>query len=209
VASPPSSASQLELLSTQIAAAATPIPSTLDIALCSSGSPDSFLVRAAASLLGEGLVRQGVGTDFRLIEGPSFVVIRLSTHADASVSSLEVRRGWEELPQRADIHPDVGDPIVITPGASIVEVLTREAGPKYSYRELDDFTARIEKGIRIAPEASRVPRGGVIEATLAARYPQTRLAALGIVPAAIRGVLQTRNTTLPAGAVSAGGRELA
>src|SRR4030095_16370754 len=120
-----------------------------------------------------------------------------------------VRRIWEELPQRADIHPDVWDPIVIPHAVPLVDLLAREAGPKYSYRELDDFSDRLEKAIRIAPEASRVTRVGVIEEQIEARYSQNRLAALGIVPAAIRGVLQTRNTTLPAGAVSAGGRELA
>src|SRR4029434_8516 len=42
-----------------------------------------------------------------------------------------------------------------------------------------------------------------------ARYSQNRLAALGIIPAAVRVVLQSRNTTLPAGTVNAEGRELA
>src|SRR5262245_18867019 len=142
------------------------------------------------------------------MEGQSFAIIRLSTHTDAAASSRAVRRVWEELPQRADIHPDVWDPIVMTPGIALVDVLTREAGTKYSYRELDDFTDRIEKAIRIAPEASRVTRVGVIEEQIEARYSQNRLAALGIVPAAIRGVLQSRKTTLPAGTVNAEGREL-
>src|SRR5262245_23379014 len=208
VASPPANGSQLQLLAKQIAAASVPVPSSVDIALCSSGSPDPSFVREAARLLGDALVRQGVGTDVRGIDGQSFVIIRLSTRADAATATRAVRRVWEELPQRADIHPDVWDPIVITPGISLVDVLTREAGPKYSYRELDDFTDRIEKAIRLAPEASRVTRVGVIEEQIEARYSQHRLAALGIVPAAIRSVLQSRNSTLPAGTVNAEGREL-
>jgi multidrug efflux pump subunit AcrB len=209
VASPPASGAQLHLLATQIAATAAAVPSSLDVVLCSSGSPDPSFVREAAGLLGNALVRQGAGTELQLIDGKRFVIIRLSTHGEASALARVVRRTWEELPQRADIHPDVWDPIVITPGVSLVEVLTREAGPKYSYRELDDFTDRIEKAIRIAPETSRVTRVGVIEEQIEARYSQNRLAALGIVPAAIRGVLQSRNTTLPAGDVNAEGRELA
>jgi multidrug efflux pump subunit AcrB len=148
-------------------------------------------------------VRQGVGTDVRTINGDSFVVIRLSTRTDAGASVRPVRRIWEELPQRADIHPDVWDPIVITPGVSLVDLLAREAGPKYSYRELDDFTDRIEKAIKIAPEASRVTTVGVIEEQIEARYSQNRLAAFGIIPAAIRGILQGRNTTLPTGTMNA------
>src|SRR5262249_4321509 len=159
--------------------------------------------------LGDALVRQGVGTGVRLIEGPSFVIVRLSTAADARTAARAVHKVWEELPQRADIHPDVWDPIVIVPGISVVDAITHEAGPKYSYRDLDDFSDRIEKAIRIAPEASRVTRVGVIEEQIEARYSQSRLAALGIVPAAIRGILQSRNTTLPAGSVNAEGRELA
>ena len=177
--------------------------------LCSSGSPDPFFVREAAALLGDALVRRGLATDVRTANGDSFVVIRLSTRADVAELRRSVRRVWEELPQRADIHPDVWDPIVITPGVSLVDVLGRQAGPKYSHRELDDFTDRIEKAIKIAPEASRVTRVGVIEEQIEARYSQNRLAAFGIIPAAIRVVLQSRNTTVPAGTVNAEGRELA
>jgi multidrug efflux pump len=209
VASPPASGPRLRLLATQIAAAAVPAPSTLDVVLCSSGSPDPSFLREAAALLGDALVRRGLGTDVRTIDGDSFVVVRLSTRADVGGLGRSVRRVWDELPQRADIHPDVWDPIVIAPGVSLVDVLEREAGPKYSYRELDDFTDRIEKAIKVAPEASRVTRVGVIEEQIEARYSQNRLAAFGIIPAAVRGVLQGRNTTLPAGTVNAEGRELA
>jgi multidrug efflux pump len=209
VASPPASGPRLQLLATQIAAAAVPEPATLDVVLCSSGSPDPSFVREAARLLGDALVRQRAGTDVQTIDGNSFVVIRLSTGQDVSAFARSVRRAWDELPQRADIHPDVWDPIVMTPGVSLIDVLQRQAGPKYSYRELDDFTDRIEKAIKIAPEASRVTRVGVIEEQIEARYSQNRLASFGIIPDAIRGVLQSRNTTLPAGTVNAEGRELA
>ena len=209
VASPPASGPRLQLLATQIAAAAVPVPSTLDVVLCSSGSPDPSFVREAAGLLGNALVRQGLGTDVRMIDGDSFVVIRLATRAEVGAFARSVRLVWEQLPQRADIHPDVWDPIVISPDVSLVDILKRQAGPKYSYRELDDFTDLIEKAIKIAPEASRVTRVGVIEEQIEARYSQNRLAAFGIIPAAVRTVLQGRNTTLPAGTVNAEGRELA
>ena len=209
VASPPASGPRLQLLAGQIAAAVVPAPATVDVVLCSSGSPDPSFVREAASLLGDALVRQGVATGVRAIDGDSFVVMRLATGKEVGAVARAVRRVWEELPQRADIHPDVWDPIVITPGVSLAEILKREAGPKYSYRELDDFTDLIEKAIKIAPEASRVTRVGVIEEQIEARYSQNRLAALGIIPAAVRTVLQSRNTTLPAGTVNAEGRELA
>src|SRR5262249_55943482 len=68
VASPPTSGPRLRLLATQIAAAASPaLPAstTLDVVVCSSGSPDPSFVREAAALLGDALVRRGVATDAR------------------------------------------------------------------------------------------------------------------------------------------------
>src|SRR5262250_1971453 len=56
VASPPASGPQLQLLATQIAAASVAAPSTLDVVLCHSGSPDPSFVREAAALLGDALV---------------------------------------------------------------------------------------------------------------------------------------------------------
>jgi multidrug efflux pump subunit AcrB len=208
VASPPASGPRLQLLATQIAAASVPDPSTLNVMLCSSGSPDRSFLREAAGLLGDAMVRRGLGTTVRTVDRDSFMVITLATHDDPGTLGRAVRRVWDELPQRADIHPDVWDPIVLIPGVSLLDVLEREAGPKYSYRELDDFTDRIEKAIKVAPEASRVTRVGVIEEQIEARYSQNRLAAFGIIPAAISGVLQSRNTTVPAGTLNAEGREL-
>src|SRR5215510_10650654 len=112
------------------------------------------------------------------------------------------------MPQRADIHPDVWDPIVIAPDAPINESLRKQAGPKYSYRELDDFTDRIEKAIKVAPEASRVIRVGLLEEQVEIQAAQSRLAPLGVSPPALPGILQNRNTTFPAGTLSAGGRDL-
>jgi hypothetical protein len=112
------------------------------------------------------------------------------------------------MPQRADIHPDVWDPIVAAPDVPIDESLRKQAGPKYSYRELDDFTDRIEKAIKVAPEASRVNRVGLLEEQVEIQASQSRLAAFGVSPMALPGILQNRNTTFPAGTLSAGARDL-
>jgi multidrug efflux pump subunit AcrB len=52
VASPPASGPRLQLLARQIADAAVPAPSTLDVVVCRPGSPDPSFVREAAALLG-------------------------------------------------------------------------------------------------------------------------------------------------------------
>jgi multidrug efflux pump len=208
VASPPAGETQLRLLSREIGATLTPRASSLDVVLCSTGVDSSFL-HEAAGLLGRRLQHEGVGTNPEIIDGRSASIIRLTMGGQTRDWVHVVQRVWEELPQRADLHPDVWDPVVIEPGAQLEDTLRRRAGPKYSYRELDDFTDLIEKAIKLAPEASRVTRVGVLEEQIEARYSQDRIAALGVVPGAIPGVLQNRNTTVPAGTLNAGGRDLA
>ena len=208
VASPPASDTQVRLLSKEVEEALTPRASSLDVVMCSTGADASFL-HDAARLLGERLQRDGLGTDLQIVNGRSASIIRLNVSGEHRDWPRIVERTWDGLPQRADLHPDVWDPIVVEPGVRLSDALRRRAGPKYSYRELDDFTDRIEKAVKLAPEASRVTRVGVLEEQIEARYSQDRIAALGIVPAAIAGVLQGRNTTFPAGTLNAGGRDLA
>ncbi|HEV2664590.1 MAG TPA: efflux RND transporter permease subunit, partial [Blastocatellia bacterium] len=208
VASPPASDPQLQSLTTEIEKAIAPRSQSNDIVLCSASGVDHSFLREAADQLSDQIRSHNLGADLQLIDGKGFVGIRLSSTERAEDLSRAVRRVWEEMPQRADVHPDVWDPIVIAPDAPVKEALRKQAGPKYSYRELDDFTDRIEKAIKVAPEASRVIRVGLLEEQVEIQASQSRLAAFGVSPPALPGILQNRNTTFPAGTLSAGARDL-
>lgn len=208
VASPPASGAQLQLLASEIEKAISPRSSAMNIVLCSLSGLDPSFLREAAELFRDQLRNQNLGTDLRVIDGKSFVVIRFAANRQAKDFSDTLQHAWEGLPQRADIHPDVWDPVLIAPDVPVEQALRSRAGAKYSYRELDDFTDRIEKAIKVAPEASRVTRVGLLEEQIELRYSQNRLAAFGIVPAALPGILQNRNTTLPSGTLNVGGRNL-
>jgi multidrug efflux pump subunit AcrB len=208
VASPPAGVEELGVLARHISASLKRRPSWIEIALCTTGTDLSF-AEEAAGLLGRRLVGDGLGQDVEIVKGEGFALLRMTVERVPSGGwQAAVRQLWDELPQRADVHPDVWDPIVVTSGTSLDGELRRLAGPKYSYRQLDDFTDRIEVAIKLAPEASRVTRVGVLEEQIEARYSQNRLAALGVVPAALSAVLQNRNTTIPSGTLNAGGRDL-
>ena len=208
VASPPASDVQLRLLATEITNGISPRSSAMDVVLCSPSGVDPSFLGEAADLLQAQIQNHGLGTGLQITEGQSFVAIRLSTNQSANELSRTVQRVWEQMPQRADVHPDVWDPILITPDVRVEEALRKHAGPKYSYRELDDFTDRIEKAIKVAPEASRVTRVGLLEEQIEIQASQNRLAAFGVPPPALPGILQNRNTTFPAGTLNVGGRDL-
>src|SRR5215813_7056980 len=153
VASPPATDLQIQLIAAEISKATSPQPSAVDVVICDSSGVDLSFLRQAAELLRAQMQNHGVGNSLSITADQSFVAIRLLTTRSQDELSREIRRLWEQMPQRADVHPDIWDPIVLTPTSKIEETLRRHAGPKYSYRELDDFTDRIEKAIKVAPEA--------------------------------------------------------
>ena len=203
VASPRADGAPLELLAKALEEKID--PGSVNIVLCGSGALDHSFLREAAELL-SGQIRAQLGITPRLADGNGFELI---TGIPAGVDlPRTIARFWDGLPQRADLHPDVWDPIVLAPGASVREALREKAGAKYSYRELDDFTERIERAVRGTPEVSRVTRVGLLEEQVELLYSQDRIAGYGIVPSVIPAALEKRNTTIPAGTLNTGGRNV-
>src|SRR5439155_958561 len=176
-----------------------------NIVLCGTGALDHSFLREAAELMSS-QIRAQLQITPMLADGNGFVLIT-GIPAGANLPRA-IARLWDGLPQRADLHPDVWDPIVIAPGARVRDALRENAGAKYSYRELDDFTERIERAVRGTPEVSRVTRVGLLEEQVELLYSQDRIAGYGIVPGGIPAMLEKRNTTIRAGTVDTGGRNI-
>ena len=203
VASPRADGTQLELLAKAVEEKIDPL--SVNIVLCGTGALDHSFLREAAELMSRQIRAQFHITPM-LADGNGFVLITgIPARADLPRA---IARLWDGLPQRADLHPDVWEPIVIAPGARVRDALRENAGAKYSYRELDDFTERIERAVRGTPEVSRVTRVGLLEEQVELLYSQDRIAGYGIVPGAIPAMLEKRNTTIPAGTLNTGGRSI-
>src|SRR5437588_3376231 len=186
VASPRADGAQLELLAKAVEEKIH--PGSVSIVLCGTGALDHSFLREAAELMSRQIRAQFRITPI-LADGNGFVLIT-GIPARAGIPGAAdlpraIARLWEGLPQRADLHPDVWDPIAIPPGAPVREALRENAGAKYSYRELDDFTERIERAVRGTPEVSRVTRAGLLEDQVELLYSQNRIAGYGIIPGAI------------------------
>src|SRR5581483_1909247 len=111
---------------------------------------------------GEAMVRAlgdgTVGTDARPIEGPGFLGIDLSTKLDdrALVAAmLDVAR---ERLRLSELHPDVWFPTVIRDPKDAEERLARVVGDRYSYRELDEYTDKIQRYLQTVAQVSKVTR---------------------------------------------------
>src|SRR5262249_20281213 len=127
VASPPAGEEQLAVLSAQIGNAIA--PGAVHIAFCTLAPLDHSFLREAAELFSRQMRDQGVGGQVHLVDGNGFVLIRLK--AEPGISERSIAKLWGALPQRADLHPDVSDPIVVAPGSRVRDALRSKAGAKY------------------------------------------------------------------------------
>src|SRR5262249_56892781 len=125
---PPASEDQVDSLASKIEKAIA--PETASVAFCSFGQLDHSFLREAAELMSRQVRDHGASGPTQFVDGSGFVLIRSA--AGAGISTPAIARIWDELPQRADIHPDVSDPIVIGSVASVRGALRAHAGDKHS-----------------------------------------------------------------------------
>src|SRR5215472_1556434 len=144
-------------------------------------------------------VDAGVFQDPHVIEGPGFVGMDVSTKLDDATLREWGDRITREHFHRSEIHPDSWRPAFIRDTKDVEARLKEVAGEKYSYRELDDFTALIQRTLQGTPEVSKVDRSGVLAEKVFLDYSQQRLAEYGVQPGDLSRILAARNSTLPGG----------
>ncbi|MGO9603707.1 MAG: efflux RND transporter permease subunit [Candidatus Binataceae bacterium] len=141
------------------------------------------------------------------IQGPSYVAIDVTASSTDSVSATLHRYLFQTFGTSLP-DPDIWQPVVAQDPSEIKARLLAVAGGKYTYRELDDFTALIERGLSAAPQVSKVTRKGVYPEEIDLDYSQQRLAAYGVTPDAIVNALSARNITMEGGKIEIDRSEL-
>src|SRR5262245_1884581 len=144
-------------------------------------------------------VSRGAFQDPKVFQGPGFIGIDVSSQLDDKGLEAWGNQITQERFHRSEIHPDSWKPVFIRDPREAEVKLSAVAGDKYSYRELDDYTALIQRTLQGTPDVSKVDRSGVLAERIDLDYSQQRLAEYGIRPADLRQALSSRNTTLPGG----------
>src|SRR5215813_13182605 len=144
-------------------------------------------------------VSAGVFQDPHMFQGPGFIGLDFSSKSDDAALREWGNRIMQERFHRSQIHPDSWRPAFIRDPNEAEAKLSEVAGEKYSYRELDDFTALIQRTLQGTPEVSKVDRSGVLAEKVYLDYSQQRLAEYGVQPGDLSRILAARNNTLPGG----------
>ena len=142
--------------------------------------------------------------DAHMFQGPGFIGLDVATTLDDNALRQFANGFVQERLHQSDIHPDSWQPAFIRDPAQTEAQLTKVAGKKYSYRQLDDFTDLIQRTLQGVPEVSRVDRSGVLPEQINLLYSQQRLAQYGYTPSKLKDILSAQNITLPGGTLEVG-----
>lgn len=157
--------------------------------------------RLAAWMVDEELI-----ADPRDIRGSGFTGFDAETENSAPELRAALARLVEQRLHVTELHPDVWSPVVVASPEELTAALAAGAGTKYSYRELDQFTEKIEKSVKALDTVGRVNRSAVLGEQVELAYSQEHWGALGIRPDQIRQVLGARSAVASGGAVDTGSR---
>jgi multidrug efflux pump subunit AcrB len=162
---------------------------------------------SVSGILGPCLAKGGALGDIRPITGKGFVGLDGIANSDdglqrAFLGCVEEKYG------SASFDPDIWQPVVIRNPDDAQARLDTVAGDKYSFRELDDFTDLIKRGLTGVPQVSKILISGDLPRWIHLEYSQFKLASYGITPSKIAQVLAARNIVAPGGALETNGRNL-
>ena len=150
------------------------------------------------NLLADSLKGKNLANDLHVIIETGFVGVDGVSDASDETLLNHTQQFIHERLQAADFHPDSWPPVVIRDPNEARAKLGAVAGDKYSYREMDDFTDKIEKTLKGLPQASKVSRAGILPERVFLLYSQERIASYGLQTGDLSNILRTRNIT-PAG----------
>lgn len=175
----------------------------------------SFPVEVPAEHLRRGMedfvqfaVRGGLIRDPRPFRAAGFIgVDAASDRSDSDIASF-IRDYLTDNTQTSTLHPDAWGPAVIRDLGQAEQQIRQVAGDKYTYRQLDDFTDILARGLGRIPEASKVQRSGVLPEEIRLEYSQEKLAATSLSPWSLVQAVQGHNTVSASGAIEAAGKYL-
>lgn len=181
-------------------------PRRVTLAYAFPASLDPHALRRVTAQMGDYVIDRKLCRDVIHFEGPGFLGLDAATEGSEDTIQAGALRFLQEKLRTAELHPDVWRAIVVVDPKETEDKLRAVAESKYSYRELDDFTDKLQRRLQGVEEVSKVQRSGVLPEAVYLEYSQERLAEYGFQFNQLQSVLGSRNITLPGGTLESGGK---
>ncbi len=221
VASPKADAAEIDLRAAAIQRAIESVrprgaKNRVSVIICLPPKVDKRLMVLGTAQFVEYVKSLKAAQDVRSLGGPGFVGIDAETTADDQTILAALRTFIATRYRESTIHPDSWQPVVIRDPSETRARLEPAAGEKYSSRELEDFTAAMEKALLATarkldgpPLVAKIKRAGILNEKVYLYYSQERLASYGVKPENLQNILRARNITLAGGQLDLSGKSVA
>ncbi len=186
------------------------------LVMCFPTREDKRLMTLGVRQFIEAASKQGIMSDVRVLDGPGFAGIDFATNADDAALMGALGAFINQRYHRSELPPDSWAPIVVRDPAGTLDAVKSVAAEKYSYRELDEFTGLIERGLLATartpddpPLVAKVVRSGLLAERIYLTYSQQRLASYGLKPDSLGPILNARNISIAGGQMDISGKSVA
>jgi multidrug efflux pump subunit AcrB len=185
-----------------------PKANATDIVFAFPSSVEPSRLRPLLEQLSRTLKQQELFTNSVLVQDAGFMAIDGQSHVGALELEGCVNREFSHLLPPNERHPDLWRPVIVSSLSELEPALRRMAGPRYTYKELDEFTEQLQHRLQSVPQVSKVTRVGVLPEQITLDYSQEKLANAGVSLETVAGGLLRQNVNLPGGQMDVGGRNV-
>lgn len=190
-------------------AAAKGNASPVTLVTCLPASEQTTILEEPVDVFAAYAEKKGLMSHIHKIEGSGFIGLDgFSTCSDAQLNTAMQDFIHNKL-QVSEIHPDAWHPAIVRAPQETKTALNAVAGDKYSYREMDEMTGLIERGLKTVGQVSKATRSGILGEQIALTYSQAKLASYGVQPSRLPDILNARNLPMQGGEINANGKSLA
>lgn len=158
--------------------------------------------------LGACLARRQAFADLHAIDGQGFIAL----DGRSSGTDTDLLGAFNDCVRSSygtsSFDPDFWSATVVRNPADVRTALMKVAGDKYSFRQLDDFTDLIRRGLTVVPQVSKILTSGDLPQIVRLQYSQTKLAAFGLNARHIGQILAARNIVTEGGTLETNGSNL-
>ena len=166
------------------------------------------IIRRKVNLFSTYLANRNLAEDCHSRIMAGMAILDMQTGLTDARIETAIDRFIEKSQKASEFNPDVWRPALVREPSGTVDALSRVAGSKFSYRNLEAWTDEIMRTFQALPEVSRVNRWGVLGEAVYLEFSQERLAAYGMGPSRFRDVLAARNIRQSGGIMESGGKSI-
>jgi multidrug efflux pump subunit AcrB len=179
-----------------------------DIVFAFPSSVESSRLLPIIETLQRRLEKQASISDAALSSADGFVVVAVNSKLDANALESDTNRILDVVLPEGERHPDLWAPFVVSSPNEVENGLKRVVGPRYTYKELDDFSERLQHRLQRVPQVSKVSRVGLRPEQFTLDYSQEKLASAGVTLESVAMAVMGQNVNLPGGEIDVGGRNV-